>query len=190
MGGREEMTRGEDCLRFNGGCGGGYLGVLQLGQGPEQLGTRNVGVMEVSMATTPAEGAFHSPSCLEHLGHAPLLPPTGVSGRGGLGPMELGGLYGLGWWQRWRNVAGIDTALGKGRGWWPSLWSQGPPSMGGRGGKQVPGLRACGGLPTCRCPRTGNPLASSARLPQGGLGCHRHRGWAAVSLARSGAAMG
>lgn len=38
-----------------------------------------------------------------------------------------------------------------------------------------PGLRACGGSPTCRCPRTGSPLSSSAHLPPGGLGWESDR---------------
>lgn len=45
-------------------------------------------------------------------------------------------------------------------------------------------LRACGGSPTCRFPRTGSPLSSSARLPPQGLGCHKCRGWAEASRAQ------
>lgn len=49
-------------------------------------------------------------------------------------------------------------------------WWEGGDGRDRWGWAGVPGLRACGGSPTCRCPRTGSPLSSSTRLPPLGLG--------------------
>lgn len=91
-----------------------------------------------------------------------------AEGRVGGWPQPGAGMWG---WGRWSRVL------------WSWVW------WGVCGGREVGGakahgrgsrLRACGGSPTCRCPRTGSPHASSARLPPQGPGWQGDRWWGAV----------
>lgn len=72
-----------------------------------------------------------------------------------------------------RNVAGPGARKVRLRPMVPKFSRRGGRCWEGGEGRQTggsPGLRAYGGSPTCRCPRTGSPLSSSARLPPLGLG--------------------
>lgn len=92
-------------------------------------------------------------------------------------PQPRAGMWG---WGRWSRVLWSWV-------WWEGVWSErGGQGQGAREGGR---LRACGGSPTCRCPRTGSPHASSARLPPQGPGCRTRRGWAGPSRVQCGGAV-